>query len=58
MAGSILLIATKFNEVYPVSIRKLNNMSRIYYHPEKYIETEANLLTIVKFDLSPEDPIY
>ena len=58
IVGSILLIATKFNEVYPVTIRKLNALSHIYYHPEKYIETEANLLTIVKFDLSPEDPIY
>jgi hypothetical protein len=58
VAGSILLIATKFNEVYPVTVRKLNALSHAYSHTEKYIETEANLLTIVKFDLSPEDPIY
>lgn len=58
IAGSILLIVTKFNEVYPVTVRKLNALSTAYYHTEKYVETEGNLLTIVKFDLSPEDPIY
>ena len=58
VGGTILLIVTKFNEVYPVTIRKLNALSIDVYSTEKYIDTEAKMLEIVSFDLTPEDPIY
>jgi hypothetical protein len=38
-AGTILLIVTKFNEVYPVTVRKLNALSVDVYTTERYVET-------------------
>jgi hypothetical protein len=58
VAGTILLIATKFNEVYPVTVRKLNSLSVDVYVTERYVETEGSMLQMVGFDLSPSDPIY
>ena len=58
VAGTILLLATKFNEVYPVTVKKLNALSNDTFSTEKYVEIEGNVLSIVSFDLSPEDPIY
>jgi hypothetical protein len=58
LAGTLTLVVTKFNEVYPVTVRKLNALSNQNYSLEQYIETESNILSIVSFDLTPEDPIY
>lgn len=58
LAGTLTLVVTKFNEVYPVTVRKLNALSNQNYSLEQYIETEANILSIVSYDLSPEDLIY
>ena len=44
VGGTILLIVTKFNEVYPVTVRKLNALSADLYSTEKYVETEAKML--------------
>ena len=49
---------TKFNEVYPVTVRKLNALSNRDEPMERYVEFEGKMLEIVSFDLSPEDPIY
>lgn len=58
VGGSLTLVATKFNEVYPVTVRKLNALSDQHYSMDQYIETESNLLAMVGFDLSPSDSIY
>lgn len=58
VAGTLTLVMTKFNEVYPVTVRKLNALSNQHYSLEQYVETESNILAIVSFDLSPGDPIY
>jgi len=58
VGATILLIVTKFNEVYPVTVRKLNALSNRDEPMERYVEFEGKMLEIVSFDLSPEDPIY
>ena len=58
MGATILLIVTKFNEVYPITCRKLNALSTNDLSTEKYAEFEAKILETVNFDLSPEDSIY
>lgn len=58
MAGTVLLIVTKFNEVYPVTVKKLNALSTNHFSLERYIEFEGSMLATVGFDLSPEDSIY
>ena len=37
IGGTILLIMTKFNEVYPVTVRKLNALSYDPYNIDKYV---------------------
>ena len=58
VGGTLALIVTKFNEVYPVTVKKLNALSNQLFSLDKYVETEASILNTVDFDISPEDPIY
>jgi len=53
IGGTILLLVTKFNEVYPVSIRKLNALSATDNSTEQFIEAEGKILETINFDLSP-----
>lgn len=38
VSGSILLISTKFNEVYPITVRKLNLLSQEEYSLKQFVE--------------------
>lgn len=49
VAGTILLIATKFNEVYPVTIKKLNLLSQKKFSLEYYSEAEGAMLYNIDF---------
>jgi hypothetical protein len=53
IVGALVLIITKFNEIYPVSVRKLNAVSSQMYTREKYVEVEAALLETVGYDIAP-----
>ena len=58
VAGSLLLLATKFNEVYPISARKLSGHSSVVHDLEAYEEVEAQILETVDFNLSTDSSIY
>jgi hypothetical protein len=49
VAGSILLASTKFNEVYPVTIRKLNILSEEEHSLQQFVEAEAAILQNIEF---------
>lgn len=53
VAGSILLIASKFNEVYPLSSRKINSILvfDIDHDLEDYAEMEGLILAKLDYDL-------
>lgn len=57
VAGSLLLACTKFNEVYPVTVRKLNLLSEEEHSLNQFIEAEAAILQNIEFTLTL-DPIY
>jgi hypothetical protein len=49
VAGSLLLASTKFNEVYPVTIRKLNILSEEEHSFQQFVEAEAAILQNIQF---------
>jgi hypothetical protein len=57
VAGSILLASTKFNEVYPVTIRKLNVLSEEEHSLQQFVEAEAAILQNIEFTVTL-DPAY
>jgi len=57
VAGSLLLACTKFNEVYPVTVRKLNLLSEEEHSLNQFIEAEAAILQNIEFTVTM-DPIY
>lgn len=57
VAGSILLISTKFNEVYPITVRKLNLLSKDEYSLKQFVEVEAAILQNIEFTIILE-PIF
>jgi hypothetical protein len=44
IGGTLTLLITKFNEVYPVTVRKLHALSSQNISLEKYVETEGAFL--------------
>lgn len=58
LAGTLLLLATKFNEVYPITVRKLQALSCQLITLDQYVLTESLLLDTLTFNLTPSDPIY
>jgi hypothetical protein len=58
LAGSLLLLATKFNEIYPVSLKKLNLLMKESFSREKYTEMESAILHRLDFCLYLEDSLY
>lgn len=57
VTGSILLASTKFNEVYPVTIRKLNVLSEEEHSLQQFVEAEAAILQNIEFTVTL-DPLY
>lgn len=57
VAGSILLASTKFNEVYPVTIRKLNILSEEEHSLQQFVDAEAAILQNIEFTVTL-DPAY
>lgn len=58
LAGSLLLLATKFNEIYPVTFKKLNLLTKEGFSREKYIDMESAILHRLDFCLYLEDSLY
>ena len=58
VAGSLLLLSTKFNEVYPISTAKLSGHSASPHSLEEYEDCEADILTAVDFELSTDSSVY
>ena len=58
VAGSLLLLSTKFNEVYPITVDKLSSHSAFPYLLENYEECEANILEAVDFELTTDSNVY
>lgn len=46
---ALILIATKYNEVYPVTIDQMNLITEKYYPREKLIEVEGLILECLNF---------
>jgi hypothetical protein len=57
VAGSILLASTKFNEVYPVTVRKLNVLSEEEHSLQQFVDAEAAILQNIEFTVTL-DPAY
>ena len=57
VAGSLLLVCTKFNEVYPVTVRKLNILAEGEFSLQQYIESETAILHSLEFTVEL-DPTY
>jgi hypothetical protein len=57
VTGSILLASTKFNEVYPVTVRKLNVLSEEEHSLQQFVEAEAAILQNIEFTVTL-DPVY
>ena len=57
VTGSVLLASTKFNEVYPVTIRKLNVLSEEEHSLQQFVEAEAAILQNIEFTVTL-DPAY
>lgn len=57
VTGSILLASTKFNEVYPVTVRKLNLLSEEEHSLQQFVEAEAAILQNIEFTVTL-DPAY
>lgn len=53
IGGTLTLLITKFNEVYPVTVRTLQALSSESISMDDYIETEESFLETLGFDLSP-----
>lgn len=51
VAGAILLVCTKFNEVYPVTVRKLNLLAQGEYTLQQYVEVESAILHALNFTI-------
>jgi hypothetical protein len=51
VAGALLLLCTKFNEVYPVTVRKLNLLAEDEFSLQQYAEAEAAMLMALDFTL-------
>ncbi len=57
VAGALLLICTKFNEVYPLTVRKLNQLAAGEFTLQQYAEAEGAMLQALDFTVLL-DPIY
>lgn len=57
VAGALLLICTKFNEVYPLTVRKLNLLAQGEFSLQQYAEAEAAMLQALDFTILL-DPTY
>jgi hypothetical protein len=57
VVGAILLISTKFNEVYPVTVRKLNLLCKDEYSLKQFVDVESAILHNIDFTVNLE-PIY
>lgn len=51
------MISTKFNEVYPITVRKLNLLSKDEYSLKQFVEVEAAILQNIDFTIILE-PIF
>lgn len=58
VAGSLLLLCTKFNEVYPVTVRKINLLMNEEHALDQFVDMEANILSTLDFNLFLEDALY
>ena len=57
-SACLVLLTTKYNEVYPVTIDQLNLlMADKYYLRDDYLEIEGDLLEVLQFQI-PEETLY
>lgn len=57
VAGALLLVCTKFNEVYPVTVRKLNLLAEGEFTLQQFLEAEGAMLQALDFTVLL-DPTY
>lgn len=57
VGGVLILLATKYNEVYPVIIDQINLSITKYYHREAFYEIEGLILEAINFEI-PSTTLY
>jgi len=57
IGGVLVLLTTKYNEVYPVTIDQICMVMEKYYNRSKFFDIESKILTNINFEM-PENTIY
>lgn len=57
IGGVLVLLTTKYNEVYPVTIDQICMVTERYYPRSKFFDIEAKILTSINFEM-PENTLY
>ena len=51
LAASCLIISSKANEIYPIKLFKLNQISKQCYSNSEFVELEMEILSLIDFNL-------
>jgi hypothetical protein len=57
LAGTLIVLATKYNEVYPVTIDQINLVTEKYYPREQIFDIEGRILECLNFEI-PEYTVF
>ncbi len=57
IGGVLVLLTTKYNEVYPVTIDQICKVTQKYYSRSTFFNIESQILTCINFEM-PSETVY
>ncbi len=57
IGGVLVLLTTKYNEVYPVTIDQISTVTQKYYSRSTFFNVESQILTCINFEM-PAETVY
>ncbi len=54
IGGVLVLLTTKYNEVYPITIDQISMITQKYYSRSTFFNVEAQILTCINFEITAQ----